>query len=1125
MILFYNIRVKIFSKEKNMKKKILMFSLMVVMLVFVFALCASATTYNYYENEVAEDNKLLTIEASFGAKNTRFELISKMEGDGFAKTDNNGKALTWYIINDDYGTSVRNIVVKSTPTVGGDVGTTDENGNYTYGVDADGVSFSKKVVSVNFFGEEVKTLPEQAYMATYSLHTPGQLYQYCQVADGSYLLALYLPDSLTSIPKQLCFRAPIVTLEFENNTVLYENFGAGVTGFDPNNKNETAYAFSFCANLKSLTIPEGIKSIQPHTFRESLSLSYIKLPSTMERLENDVFFHAIGFETVVFGKNMKFIGYLNSDYTKVYNDWGIKNFNIKYMYVPKTVNTSNSSFDTYRGYEKTYLNVDRSLVFFFAGTLEEARVVAEYSRDRHFKSAVNGVTSAKNSTTPGEAPVSYDVYIQNKSYYDNLNKDRHVLVYNVPNCVAFGNGGHNLVKGAGYTSLLESGFVGEYCTDCDYEKIEAELAPLFTFKGYSAKIDGDKICVSYDINTKAVEKYKELFGEFSYGLVFAVADSEDKTTLELVNSDYTTKIDKAVAVELNQEYLACDFVVKDFDWEKAQCDMQIALCLVSVIDGNVDYFCYNEGGVFGQYEEATTFTLNEIADTLAEKYTVTYACDSKMGTLEGLTLQVVSEGRTAKAVTAKANDGYTFICWSDGSKNPTIEVSPEKDMNLVAYFSPNSTGLPVMSINTEGGVDILTKEYYINCNITLFDTETGKSFANEIAEIKGRGNSTWEKFDKKPYKFKFDSKQNLFGLGKEKTWVLLADARDYSLLRNMLALDAGLTMSELEFTSEGQSVELYVNGQYRGVYYLCEQIQIKSNRVAVAEEDKKNPDQNPNTLGYLVEMDAWVAEGLGKLNSPSTIPERGITSEEDIFFKVTDGLKYGYVVKDPEDAFFKADGTLDVDGAYLTYIQTYMQTCFDTIKDKSWDEVCTLINVKSFAQAYIIFEWFKNPDTNYSSVYFYKDADILNEDGTYAYSKLNCGPLWDFDMAVGNVSHKGNGVFSKTTTLWTSQNNPWFKNLLAHDEFKVLVAEELLANESALRASVQATIDYALAHQEAYEKNFTKWNVIGTNSWSVPSVIQNIKTWEGNLDYIETYLDESLDYLIEYYGQYLPDAE
>ena len=240
-----------------MKKKILLISLLVVMFICVFAISISATTYNYYENEIAEDNKLFTIEASFTTKNTRFELISSTAGDGFAKTDDDGTALTWYVVSDDLGkttSGVRNIVVKSTPTIGGAVGTTDENGNYIYGIDTDGVSFSKKVVSVNFFGTEVKTLPEQAYMATYSLHTPGQKYQYCQIADGSYLLELYLPKTLTYIPKQLCFRSPVIVLEFEDNEVLYEDFGEGVSGFDANYKTEIAYAFSFCANLKRVIV-------------------------------------------------------------------------------------------------------------------------------------------------------------------------------------------------------------------------------------------------------------------------------------------------------------------------------------------------------------------------------------------------------------------------------------------------------------------------------------------------------------------------------------------------------------------------------------------------------------------------------------------------------------------------------------------------------------------------------------------------------------------------------------------------------------------------------------------------------------------------------------------------------
>ena len=145
-----------------MKKKILLTLLMVALFAFVFAVGISATTYNYYEDEATEDNLLYSIEASFGAKNNRFELISQITGDGFAKTDVNGTPLTWYVTEDDLdnnGDGVRNIIVSSTPTIGGVVGNVDEDGNYTYGVDTDGVGFSKKVVSVPHTWSELPILP------------------------------------------------------------------------------------------------------------------------------------------------------------------------------------------------------------------------------------------------------------------------------------------------------------------------------------------------------------------------------------------------------------------------------------------------------------------------------------------------------------------------------------------------------------------------------------------------------------------------------------------------------------------------------------------------------------------------------------------------------------------------------------------------------------------------------------------------------------------------------------------------------------------------------------------------------------------------------------------------------
>lgn len=1241
-----------------MKKKIFLISFMVALFVCLFAISISATTYNYYENEATEENKLYSIEASFGSKNTRFELISSTTGEGFAKTDSNGTPLTWYVVSDDLGkttSGVRNIVVKSTPTIGGVVGNVDTNGNYTYGTDTDGVSFSKKVVVANFFGtnDVVKTLPAQAYMATYKYHTPGQVSQYCQVADGSYLLELYLPKSLTYIPKQLCFRSSVIVLEFEDNEVTYKDFGEGVKSFDPQWKDEIAYAFSFCANLKSVVVPEGIENVAMHTFRECISLEYVKFPSTMTRLNDNVFFHTIGLKTVVLGENMTYAGYFNADYKKIYDSWGIKNFNIKYIYVPNTIKTGSSYFDSYRGSGNNWINVDRSVVFFFAGTLEEALEVAKYT-DRHFASAAKGLTSASNSTTKGEAPVSYVDYLANKDYYDNLPSNRHLLVYNVPTCIAF-HDGHNYEKTVvaptcttvGYTSYtctrcndtykedetaidenahvfdddndnecnncgflrnecvehnykpevtepdcLNGGFttytcvacgesyvdnatdplghsysaevtdpdcenegytthtcircddtyvdsktdalghsytdintykdaitafeVGEVCSECKAKGATKEYAPLLTYKGYSAQIDGERITLGYTVDKKT-QAYLE---NISYGLVIAIpGEGDDVNAFNPVNPDFTVNGSaKALVREVNKKYDSFNLFVDGFNAENY--DRALVLCAFVTDGTKVSYLCADNENKISMQENAKAATYAEISDACTPKYQITFTCDEAMGTLEGETSQTVYEGFDATTVKAVAKEGYTFACWSDGTQTPEITVTAKKKATLTASFVPNSTGLPVITINTENGkADVITLDDYINCEITLFDNSgKGDSVGSAVAEIKGRGNSTWDKFDKKPYKFKFDKKQDLFGYGKEKTWVLLADARDYSLLRNMLALNAGLSMSELDFTSKGQSVELYLNGEYRGVYYLCEQIQIKDNRVNITQEDKGVDDDgdgmiDPDSIGYLVEMDAWATDSANKYLE-------NYNKDGDVFVKIDGGQK-AFTIKDPEDVFFDENGEFDAEKAapYLAYIQGYLQECHDAIyaakTPENYEKLCELIDVKSFAQAYIIFDLFKNPDTNYSSVYYYKDVN----------GKLVADPIWDFDMAIGNVTHKsGAGTnaqdFRNTETLWTAEKNNWCKQLLQFPEFKALVGAELVANEAAIKKSIANDLAYARAHKEAYEKNFTKWNLIGnvgasqaSGNWSVPEEFRKYATWEDHLNYIENYLNESYAYL------------
>ena len=93
-------------------------------------------------------------------------------------------------------------------------------------------------------------------------------------------------------------------------------------------------------------------------------------------------------------------------------------------------------------------------------------------------------------------------------------------------------------------------------------------------------------------------------------------------------------------------------------------------------------------------------------------------------------------------------------------------------------------------------------------------------YDGDLTQIKGRGNSTWN-LSKKPYQIKLDKKTDLLQTGdadnKAKTWVLLANYADVSALRNTLALNLGAEMG-MEYYMENRPVELYYDGEYRGVY-------------------------------------------------------------------------------------------------------------------------------------------------------------------------------------------------------------------------------------------------------------------------------------------------------------------
>ena len=177
-----------------------------------------------------------------------------------------------------------------------------------------------------------------------------------------------------------------------------------------------------------------------------------------------------------------------------------------------------------------------------------------------------------------------------------------------------------------------------------------------------------------------------------------------------------------------------------------------------------------------------------------EGFSVTFAGNyAKVG--QPMTLKV--ENAASSAITYSwAVDGKTV---GTGSSYTPTENDLMKWISVTVKCGSESaeaemffSELPVVYINTEGGAPIVSKEDYIDAELIIQGNETYNSkttkLYNGVTEIRGRGNSTWNQ-PNKPYRLKLDKKTDLFGMGKSKHWVLLANYLDESLLRNTLAYD------------------------------------------------------------------------------------------------------------------------------------------------------------------------------------------------------------------------------------------------------------------------------------------------------------------------------------------------
>lgn len=282
------------------------------------------------------------------------------------------------------------------------------------------------------------------------------------------------------------------------------------------------------------------------------------------------------------------------------------------------------------------------------------------------------------------------------------------------------------------------------------------------------------------------------------------------------------------------------------------------------------------------------------------------------------------------------------------------------------YAATYSGSLPVMFIQTENNAPIVSKDDYINA--TYYIDALGLDGYNNIGsadslltmEIKGRGNWTWKAFDKKPYRIKLSEKQPLMGMKKSKHFALLAHADDSKgFMRNAVGFELSRMMG-MAWTPTAYPIEVVLNGDYIGLYFLTETIRVDADRIDIVEQEDEETDASKISGGWLVEIDNY---------------------DEDPNIKITegDGARIIFTYKTPEvlssaqEAFLKDEMTRINELVY---------------GDKNSEEIWQYLDIDALARFYIVQEIVDNYESFHGSCYLYRD---LGDN-----QKWKFGPVWDF---------------------------------------------------------------------------------------------------------------------------------
>ena len=521
------------------------------------------------------------------------------------------------------------------------------------------------------------------------------------------------------------------------------------------------------------------------------------------------------------------------------------------------------------------------------------------------------------------------------------------------------------------------------------------------------------------------------------------SDNDDRTVIAPVMSVYTrTKFSIADLSKVERAVLNVDY---DDGFVAYINGVEVARQLISSTTYDAPSTGTHEARLFqGLTPESFIIKKNTLTSLLVEGENV-------------LSLEVHNDSETSSDLTAAA-----FLTVGINDKTNTYGTPP-------AWFVPpsvfKSSNLPIVIINTNN--QEIQDDTRITADMQII--YNGQGVINRIADppnnytgkisVEYRGESS-QLFPKKSMSIETQNSigeninVSLVELPAENDWVLYAPYTDKTMLRDVLSYKIGSDLGQ--YAPRTRFVELYLNDEYHGVYVLIEKIKVDDSRVDIASLKPEHVSGDELTGGYILRKDKVDENDYPAWTTASNF------------------WHTNYQFVDP-----KGDELVE---EQRNYIKGFMNEFELSLWSDNYKDEATgyrkYIDVPSFIQFSLVNEINKNVDGYQFSTYMYKDRD--SRDG-----KLHLGPLWDFNLAYGNVDYAESSMVT-TDWLWDERIG-WWRDRLILDPYYVGMMKCTWLTMRAGKLKDDRIVQYidsvALVLDEAQQRNYERWPILGQYVW------------------------------------------